>query len=285
MFKCVLPIAFSEQLQYVDMHFLICVANMTNNAELTCDFFLGQRLEILQPKKGYRAGIDALLLGSAAANFDSKNICELGSGVGVAILTCLARRNDADNLPNLATALEIDENAANLLNQNADKNGFAGLLEIANIDGMKPNSPYENKFDLVFSNPPYFDDFSKIRDPHESRHQAYVIGAPLLNWIKAMIRLVKSNGRLLLIHRADRMYDIIDALQNRAGDIRILPIHPKTRENANRVLISAKKSSKAPTQILPPIFLRDSDNDKDYFPIIDEFCKGGQLSELMGLCE
>ncbi len=285
MFKCVLPIAFSEQLQYVDMHFLICVANMTNNAELTCDFFLGQRLEILQPKKGYRAGIDALLLGSAAANFDSKNICELGSGVGVAILTCLARRNDADNLPSMATALEIDENAANLLSQNANKNGFENLLEIANINGMKPNSPFENKFDLVFSNPPYFDDFSKIRDPHESRHQAYVIGAPLLNWIKAMIRLVKSNGRLLLIHRADRMYDIIDALQNRAGDIRILPIHPKTCENANRVLISAKKSSKAPTQILPPIFLRDSENDKDYFPIVDEFCKGGQLSELMGLCE
>lgn len=258
---------------------------MTNNAELTCDFFLGQRLEILQPKKGYRAGIDALLLGSAAANFDSKNICELGSGVGVAILTCLARRNAAGNMPNMANALEIDEYAANLLSQNASKNGFSNLLEVTNIDGLKPNSPYENKFDLVFSNPPYFDDFSKIRDPHESRHQAYVIGAPLLNWIKAMIRLVKSNGRLLLIHRADRMYDIVDALQNRAGDIRILPIHPKTRENANRVLIGAKKSSKAPTQILPPIFLRDSDNDKDYFPIVDEFCKGGQLSELMGLCE
>jgi tRNA1Val (adenine37-N6)-methyltransferase len=256
---------------------------MTQINQTTQDYFLGKRLCIKQPAHGYRAGIDAILLGSAAAQFKFENICEMGCGVGTAFLTMLARHFDNGHNIKSALGLEIDEQAFELAKENILFNGFEKIGKVENLNALIPNSPYENKYDLVFSNPPYFDDNNKIRNPHENRQTAYVIGAPLENWIKAMLRLCHSKGEILLIHRADRLYDILNALQKRAGNIRVLPIYPKSRDNANRILIAAKKASRAPIQILPPIILRDSDDDAQYFAQFDEFCKGGQLNELAGL--
>ncbi len=243
---------------------------MTNT---TIDYFLGQSLIIEQPKNGYRAGIDAVLLAAAVAAKDNNNIAELGCGVGTALLSSIARNKNIK----AATGFEIDEAAFTL----AQKNIFANKIEnieVHNLDGLIPNSIHENKFDLVFSNPPFFDDDKSIRVPNEEKTRAYIIGAPLLNWIKAMLRFCSAKGEILIIHRADRMYDILNALEKRAGDVRILMIHPKTGENANRVIIRAKKASKAPLQILPPLFLRDADNFESYFDEINQMCNGAELA-------
>ena len=255
---------------------------MHKNTKTSRDFFLKGSLEIIQPIKGYRAGIDAVLLAAAAQKCNAPQICELGAGVGTALLSLLKRKND--NALN-ALALEIDTQTYSYLNENICQNGFENMVQTKNIDGLIPKLEIENKFDLVVSNPPFFDDNSKIRDPDESRQKAYIIGAPLLKWIKSMLRLCHSKGDILIIHRADRVYDIIHALQNRAGDIRILPIHPKTGENANRVLVRAKKSSKAPMQILPALYMRDSENSENYFKEIDEMCNGAALPIFNGLWE
>lgn len=257
---------------------------MQDNLHHSLDFFLNSRLEILQSKIGYRAGIDAVLLAAAAQNSKSLQICELGAGVGTAILSLVFRKKEKNELIS-AKAIEIDENAFLLLKENIKNNDFENIIIPYNIDGLIPNSNNENKFDLVISNPPFFDDNSKIRDPDISKQKAYIIGAPLLKWVKAMLRLCHSKGEILLIHRADRMYDILKALEGRAGDIRILPIHPKTFEPANRILIRAKKGSKAPIRILPPLFLRDKENSQNYFKEIDEMCNGENLPIFDGLWE
>lgn len=251
---------------------------MIETVQTTTDYFLAQALKITQPVKGYRAGIDAVLLGAAAANCArAKNIAELGSGVGVAILSALIRNNNK-NIN--ALAIEKDEGYYQYLVENIAKNGFENIKAI-NIDGLKPNAETENKFDLVISNPPFFDDNSTIRDPDKSRSSAWIIGQPLERWIVAMLRMCSSKGEVLIIHRSDRMTDIIDALKRRAGDIHILPIHPKTTQNANRVIIRARKNSKAPTQILPSLYLRDINNDGVYLPEIDDLCRGANL-EIFG---
>jgi tRNA1(Val) A37 N6-methylase TrmN6 len=255
---------------------------MTKTIEITNDYFLEQALRITQPAKGYRAGIDAVLLGAAAsANENSKKIAELGSGVGVAILSAIWRlKSNEIN----ALAIEKDGKYFELLQQNIVDNGFENILA-QNIDGLKPHSQIENKFDLVISNPPFFDDNSTIRDPDMARQSAYIIGQPLEKWIIAMLRLCYAKGDILIIHRADRMTDILNALKNRAGDVRILPIHPKTTQNANRIIVRAKKASKAPTQILPSLFLRDIENDGAYLPEIDRLCRGENLGIFKGLFE
>lgn len=257
---------------------------MLENLQYSRDFFLKNRLEILQLQKGYRAGIDAVLLAAAAENSKSTKICELGAGVGTAILSLLKRKIEkTENLH--ANAIEIDESAFAFLCQNIKNNGMENIIAPFHKDGMVPNKEIENKFDLVISNPPFFDDNSKIRDPDIAKQKAYIIGAPLLKWLKAMLRLCHAKGEILLIHRADRMYDILKALEGRAGDIRILPIHPKTFEPANRILIRAKKASKAPTILLPPLYLRDRDAAQNYFKEIDEMCNGAALPIFNGLWE
>lgn len=255
---------------------------MIADLEVTTDNFLDGELVIRQPKIGYRAGIDAVLLGYAAAVIKVDNVVELGCGVGTALLICANQRQKHNPICN-TVGLEIDANAAELCSQNIRDNGFTEHMNILNIDGLKPNSAIENKFDLAFSNPPFFDDDKAIRGPRMEREAAYIIGAPLLHWLKAMLRLVKSNGEILLIHRADRLFDILSALQNRAGDIKILPIHAVEGRSANRIIIRAKKGSKAPTQILSGICLRKTATDSEYVSEITRICKGGETSLFDGL--
>jgi tRNA1(Val) A37 N6-methylase TrmN6 len=255
---------------------------MIADVEITSDNFLDGELFIRQPKIGYRAGIDAVLLGYAASVIKANNLVELGCGVGTALLICANQRQKHNPVCN-AVGLEIDTNAAVLCSQNITANGFDKTVSLQNIDCMKPNSALENKFDLAFSNPPFFDDDKAIRGPSIEREAAYIIGAPLLNWLKAMLRLVKSNGEILLIHRADRLFDILSALQNRAGDIKILPIHAVEGRPANRIIIRAKKGSKAPTQILPGVCLRKAATDSEYVAEIARICKGGETSLFDGL--
>lgn len=251
---------------------------------ITRDSFLNNDLIIKQPKKGFRSGIDAVLLGAAAFQYQFNSVCELGSGTGVALLTALERKRHANIFIQNALALEIDTPIFELCRENSEINGFENV-EILNIDGLKPNKELENKFDLVISNPPFFDDETTIRAPNLERTKAYIIGAPLEKWLVAMLRLCKARGEILIIHRADRMNDIINALKGRAGDIRILPIHPKTTTNANRILVRAKKASKAPTQILPSLFLRDFAFPDNYFQEIDDMCRGANLVQFKGLFE
>lgn len=257
---------------------------MITDAEITSDNFLGGDLTIRQPKVGYRAGIDAVLLGSSAAAFDAETIAELGCGVGTALFVCANLRQKRMAISN-ALGIEVDANAAALFMENQKNNGFAENIEVLNIDGLKPNVAIENKFDLAISNPPFFDDDKSIRGPNIEREAAYIIGAPILAWLKAMLRLVKSNGEILLIHRADRLFDILSALQGRAGDVRILPIHAVEDRAANRIIIRAKKGSKAPTQILTGISLRAHQNDSKYLPEIDGICNGALTTIFDGLAK
>lgn len=252
--------------------------------EITQDFFLRNKISMIQPKIGYRAGIDAVLLGAAGFHSKGENIAELGCGVGVALFSLLKRKEEAQQPYKRALGLEIDEKTFELTKQNAQNNGIKNL-ELDNLNGLIPNNQYENQFDLVISNPPFFDDEKSIRGPDASRHKAYVIGAPLINWVKAMLRLCRAKGEILIIHRADRMFDILEALKGRAGDVRILPIHPKTSQNANRILIRARKYSKAPTQILGGLYLRDINDPDKYLSEIDDMCNGVNIDAFKGLFE
>jgi tRNA1(Val) A37 N6-methylase TrmN6 len=255
---------------------------MNNEIDVTTDKFLGGELVIRQPKNGYRAGIDAVLLGTAASTIHANDIVELGCGVGTALLIT-AKQRQKNNPVRKGLGIEIDHIAASLALKNIVANGFGNDLQVETANGLVANSTNENSFELAVSNPPFFDDGNSIRAPSTTRETAYIIGAPLLVWLKAMLRLVKSNGHILLIHRADRLYDILKALQGRAGDIRVLPIHAVEGRAANRVLICAKKGSKAPTQILQGIALRAHQNDSKYLPEIDAICNGALTDIFIGL--
>lgn len=238
------------------------------------DSFLGGNLLIEQPMNGYRAGMDAVLLASAAASRSKSNICELGCGVGVALLGAISL--SVGQIQN-ALGIEIDLEAANLFSQNISRNLMEGRVKMANLDGLRLNSEFSDKFDLVISNPPFFDDESSIRGPNASRKTAYIIGAPLEKWIVAMLRLAKPKGQILLIHRADRINDILAALKNRAGDIRIFPIRPNSSTAASRIIVCATKASRAPSQIFAGLDIHPIDKTNRFTDTAEAVFEGKNL--------
>ena len=243
--------------------------------ETTHDIFLKGALTIEQPSKGYRAGTDAVLLAAAAVAIPAKKILEAGCGVGTALLSLACLRADSD----LALiGLEKDEAAWSLASANAVRNKVAGEVQFVLGDVLAPDEAFLGQFDLVFSNPPYFDDDQAIRDPDVSRQAAYILGAPLDVWIKAMLAMAKPKGRFLMIHRADRLPDILAALRGKAGDIGICPVRPRAGDPAKRVLVSARKGSRAPLRLLAGIDMHPPVGEGRFSADYQAICDGGALA-------
>lgn len=241
----------------------------------TLDIFLKGGLTIEQPSDGYRAGTDAVLLAAAAAAVAVPTMLEVGCGVGAALLSVAALRAD----PHLAlTGLEKDPGAYELARTNLARNPVPGRLNVVQGDVLNPDPALIGQFDLVFSNPPFFDDDQAIRDPAVSRQAAYILGAPLADWIKAMLVLARPKGRFLMIHRADRLPDMLAALAGRAGDIGVCPIRPRAGDPAKRVLVSAKKGSRAPLRLLAGMDMHPPRGEGRFSAAYQAICDGGVLA-------
>jgi tRNA1Val (adenine37-N6)-methyltransferase len=240
----------------------------------TQDIFLKGRLTIEQPKAGFRSGSDAVLLAAAAAGIRFTNAIEAGCGAGAALLSLQALC--AHQNGRLA-GLEKDDAMAALANKNVEANGFLANIDIFMGDILAPPRNLSGKFDLVFSNPPFFDDGESIRTPSPERQGAHVLGAPLEDWIKGMITLAAPKGRILLIHRAERLPDILDAFKGKAGDIGVYPIRPRTGEMAKRVIVSAQKGSKAPMRLLAGMDMHPQTGEGRFSSAYEAVCDGGIL--------
>ena len=79
--------------------------------------------------------------------------------------------------------------------------------------------------------------------------------AGLAAWAGFLLKAVREGGTITLIHRADRLADILALLAPKAGSAQVRPVHPHADEPAKRVLVRAVKSGKAPMRMLPPLVL------------------------------
>ena len=82
----------------------------------------------------------------------------------------------------------------------------------------------------------------------------------LAGWIAACLRLLKPDGRLSLIHRADRLAEVLAALLARTGDVIVFPLWPVADGRpAKRVLIQASRGGRGPLRLLPGLALHEQD--------------------------
>jgi len=221
----------------------------------TPDHLLGGRLSLRQPARGYRAGLDAALLGAAIELSEGERALEAGCGVGAALLQAAWRAPGAR-----LSGVERDAAAAALAVENVIANGMAERVGIVAADvrtrfsklGLEP-------FDSVFANPPFFDDPSALRAPDPSRRDAWIAEGGLQAWTGFLVKSVREGGRITLIHRADRLADILALLAPKAGSFRIRPIQPFAEAPAKRVLVRAIKTGKAPLVLLPALVLREGE--------------------------
>ncbi|MDO5642705.1 MAG: methyltransferase [Paracoccus sp. (in: a-proteobacteria)] len=217
--------------------------------ETRIDAFLGGRLQAEQPRKGYRAGADAVMLAAACPASPGQKVLELGCGAGVALL-CLGRR-----VPGLAlTGIERDPGYAGLAAANAARNG----IEMAVITGdlaRPPPALRGESFDHVILNPPFFGAGTRSGDAARAgaRHEE----TPLRIWLDMALRRLSPGGRLVLIHLAERLGDCLGALSGRAGDVAILPLAAREGRAAGRIILTARKGARAPLRLLAPLILHD----------------------------
>lgn len=240
---------------------------MSDAIAYTEDHLLGGQIVLRQPRRGYRAGIDPILLSSSLALKPGAKAVEMGCGAGAALLSA-ARLYPRCKL----TGLENDPEAVHLAQTSIVLNDMEDRVWVkeADILGFKTSTPY----DAVFFNPPFFDDPSAMRIPAEEKQAAWMTKAPLADWITAGLNAIKPKGHLTLIHRADRLEEALTALSaSGAGSLIIKPVQPRMDKPAKRVLIRATKQGKAPLLLLSPLILHDDSGEK-YTAQADDILQG-----------
>ena len=132
-------------------------------------------------------------------------------------------------------------------------NGFDERVSVAEAEASVWVRDHENRFDLVFANPPYFEP-GRISAPGEGKAEAYIETLDLSGWVKAMAFAAKPRAPLVMIHRAAELARIIAAFDRQTGEITVLPIASKPGEEARRVLVRGRKGLKrGPVRLLAPL--------------------------------
>lgn len=232
---------------------------------LNVKFFEGQ-VDVKQPREGYRAGTDAILLAASLAAKTGEHILELGCGTGVVML--LARHH----LPDCQfTGLEKSEDMLDLSRKNTAQADNIGIVQ-GSI--CKIPKTWHLHYDQVVANPPYFDDRKAVR-MSDSKESAFVNkGLTLDDWIGAMLLALRPRGIGTLIYRADGIEKICCALAGKAGRLRIQPIHSYADMPAKRIIVQFRKSVKSESVLLPPLIMHERGSDEKYAPDAAEILTG-----------
>lgn len=237
---------------------------------VTADAFLGGALDIAQPRKGFRAGTDSVLLG-AAVRPGTHSLADLGSGVGVAAMVALFWQKDAKGI-----LIERDPHTAQLARENLARNAMVERARVIETDlqvggakreamGLVPDS-----FETVIANPPYFDDQSGTAAPEVGRARArHMPHAALDDWVRVATSLAQPKGEVIFVHRASALPQLLAAFDRRLGAIAVWPLSPRAGEAPKTVLVRGIKGSRAPLSLLAPLALHDGVGNAFAQPVQD----------------
>jgi tRNA1(Val) A37 N6-methylase TrmN6 len=246
-------------------------ADTTNRSDVTHGHLLGGLVHYAQPRRGFRSGIEPVLLAAAIPARDGSRVLEGGCGAGATLL-CLAAR-----VPGVQ-GLGIDQDAAvvALARDNGAANGWPDLRFItADVASLQPLGA----FDHACANPPYHSEFG-TPSPDASRRTAKRAAAGTLTvWATALARPLEPRGTLTFILPATLLPEATAAFAA-AGcyPTALLPLWPKPRDPAKLVLLRGVKGSRAPFRVLAGLVLHGPDGA--FTAAADAILRGGRPLEL-----
>lgn len=228
--------------------------------EVTRDALLGGTVALLQPRRGHRAGTDAVLLARLCGVRDGERVVDLGSASGAVGLMIAADRPGVRLL-----FVERDPALVELCRRNIALNGVCGRASVAEADVFAPMVDRRQaglasgSADLVVTNPPFLDADAR-GSPDAGRRAAHVMsGGGLDEWLGVALDLLRARGRLCLIQRADRLGACLQALSAGFGSLVVLPIQPADARDATRIVVSAVKGGRAALVLRPAFVLHGPD--------------------------
>lgn len=215
-------------------------------------------LKIIQNKNGFCFGIDAVLLSDFAKEIkkDSK-VLDLGTGTGIlGILLC--KKTELKQI----IGVEIQQEVFNMATRSIQLNKLEDKFSVINEDIKELDKVLElQSFDAIVTNPPYKKDNTGLKNDNEyeviSRHE---VKCNLEDVIRISSKLLKNNGKFFMVHRPERMKDIIINLEKYKMEIKeIRFVHPNINKKPNMVLIKAVKGAREFLNVQEPLFVYNED--------------------------
>lgn len=170
-----------------------------------------KNLKIIQNKKGFCFGIDSILL----ANFSKQirkgaKVLDLGTGTGIIAILLCAKTELKEII-----GIEIQKEVYEMAKKSIALNQLTHKFKIINEDILHVNHILEkNTFDVIVTNPPYQKKGTGIENEEKkkiiSRHETT---ATLEDFIKVSRDLLKDKGEFYMIHKPDRLVDIMENMR------------------------------------------------------------------------
>lgn len=231
--------------------------------ETTVDAFLGGRIEAVQPAEGHhRSGLEAVLLAAALATDAAGRVLDLGAGAGVAGL-CAAARAPGVSVTLVEREAELLAAAAAARGRPANR-AVADRIALARLDIATDGEAARSAAGvvregaaIVLTNPPFRPEGAVRVSPRPARAAAHVAAGGLDPWFRFAAWALAPGGSLVAILPAASLYEALDGLSGRFGAIAALPVHPRRDEPALRILLAARKGSRAPLVLLPGFVLHE----------------------------
>ena len=219
-----------------------------------------KNLKVIQNKNGFCFGMDAVLLSDFAKNIKRNAIVlDLGTGTGI-IPILLCGKTELKKV----IGVEIQEEVAKMAKKSILLNNLENRFEILNCNIKELNKIYENQtFDVIVTNPPYKKQDSGIINENEkkliSRHE---ITANLEDFIKISKDLLKDKGELYMVHRPERLVDILELMRKYKIEPKELKmVCPNKTKEPNLVLIKGVKNAKPFLKVEKNLYVYDTENN------------------------
>lgn len=200
---------------------------------------LGGRVQVFQPRDGYRAGTDPVLLAAAVAARPGQSVLELGCGAGPG-LCCLGVRVGGLRL----CGVEIQPAYAALARRNLAENRLEGAIWDGDLVAPPPAMRAES-FDHVMANPPYFEATKRIGAQDSGREVALAGETPLEFWVAAAAKRLKPRGHATFIQRAERLPELMAAMRQHLGALELWPLLPREGRAPRLILARGRKEGRA----------------------------------------
>lgn len=213
-------------------------------------------LKIIQNKDGFCFGIDSVLISDYAKKIKKgATVVDIGTGTGIiGILLC--EKSKANHI----IGIEIQEEVAEMAKRSIELNNLQEKFEIKNInikDVFKQIEP--NTIDAIVTNPPYMKLNTGARNIEKkkliSRHE---IECNLEDIISISYKLLKSKGEFYMVHRAERLVDIMYLLRKYKLEPKSIRfVHSKQGKEPNLILIKSVKDAGNGLKIEKPLIIYD----------------------------
>lgn len=238
------------------------------------NYLLGyENMYIYQNTEYFNFSLDSVLLPNfVTLNKNIKKILDIGCG-NAPIPLILSTKTNAK-----ITGVEIQPEVYALAKKSVEINNLENQIEIINNDIKEFAKDIESdQFDVITCNPPFFkvNECSNLNDNECKKIARHEIKLNLDDLFKIARKLLKNNGVISIVHRPERLVEIIEAMKkNNIEPKRIRLVYPKMNEEANILLIEGKKNGNSGLKIMPPLYAHE-DNGNYSKEVLKYFEKEG----------